>query len=44
MKLMFGQREVVVGLAEVVHGPLVRVVFVECDELYNREDLYWAWR
>ena len=31
-----------VGLVEVVRGPRERVVFVECDELYDREGLYGA--
>jgi starch synthase len=38
--LTFGERAFDVGLVEVVHGPRERVVFVDCDELYDREGLY----
>ena len=37
-----GERSFDVGLVEVVHGPRQRVVFVECDELYDREGIYGA--
>jgi len=38
--LIMGGRAFDVGLVEVVNGPLERVVFVECDELYDRDGLY----
>jgi len=42
LALTMGKRMFDVGLVEVVHGPRERVVFVECDELYDREGLYGA--
>ena len=42
LALTMGGRLFDVGLVEVVHGPRERVVFVECDALYDREGLYSA--
>jgi len=38
--LAVGERSFDVGLVEVAHGPNHRSVFVECDELYDRDGLY----
>ena len=40
LALTMGGRTFDVGLVEVVHGSRERMVFVECDELYDREGLY----
>ena len=40
LTLAMGGRVFDVGLVEVPHGPREQVVFVECEELYDREGLY----
>ncbi len=40
--LTMGGRSFDVGLVEVGRGPRQRVVFVECDELYDRDGIYGA--